>query len=68
LNNKYRKDNGTGLSINCGDHKVQQKDTHWTGTRWRGRQRRRNGNCKWLETVGKRHKDWPEMEPNGRVS
>lgn len=32
FNNKYRTDNGTGLTINYVDHKVQLKDTHWTGT------------------------------------
>lgn len=61
LNNKYRKDSGTGLTINCGDHKVQQKDTHWTGTlRVQGGgadKEERNGNCIWLGKVGKRHKD-----------
>jgi len=32
LNNKQRKENGIGLAIHYENHKVQLKDTHWTGT------------------------------------
>ena len=31
LKNKQRKENCVGLAIHCVNHKVQQKDMHWTG-------------------------------------